>query len=374
MQIEIKEVISKSDYKKFINLPYTLYKNNKYWVPPIKSEELKNILPDKNPAFKSSEAKFWIATQNNICIGRIGCIIQHDYNKKMNEHKARFTRIEFIDDYRVSEALIKTVENYAKSKGYFTLQGPLGFNNLDGQGLLVEGFDYLQSIGSIYHLPYYKTHLEKFGYVKETDWIEFRLSLEDKIPEKATKLIEIIKKRYKLKVRSYNTKSELKPMGYPIFKLINDTFKELFSVTAFSDDMIKFYMDKYFNILNPNFVKTVLNAEDKLVGFIIAIPSLSEAMQKANGKIFPFGIFAIQKALKKPKEVDLLLTGIDPKLQGQGVSALLIYELQKEMLNHNVKHVETTGIFETNHKAIQHWKNYKHIQHKRKRCYTKELQ
>ena len=249
------------------------------------------------------------------------------------------------------------------------IHGPLGFTNLDQQGLLIEGFDYLPSIASTYHHEYYQAHFEKFGYEKENDWVEFRLKVSD-IPEKAIKLNDIIIKRYALNVLKFNKTKELLPYSIKIFELLNLAFEELNYVSEFDKKTMTYYADKYFKILNPKFVK-VVEKDNVMVGFIIALPSLSETMQRIKGKLFPFGVFHILNAMKKPKVVDLLLTGIDPKYQGMGVSALLITELQKTMLDHGVQHVETTGIFETNHKAIQHWKNYEHIQHKRRRCYKK---
>lgn len=372
MIINIKEVTNQVDRKQFVNLQFDLYKGNQFWVPPVKADEVKSLDPSQNPAFRFCKAKFWLAFQGQLCVGRIGAIINEKHNEKLDTSIGRISRVEFIDDIHVSGALVQVAENWLKEQGMKEVQGPLGFTNLDTQGLLIEGFDHLQSIASVYHLPYYHDHFIQLGYEKEIDWVEFRLTIEE-IPEKAAKLAEMIRQRYQLKILTFKSRKELQVHGTRIFQLLNKAFEELFSVTAFDDEMITYYANKYFKLLNPEFVKLIETNEGNLAGFIIGLPSLSKAMKKANGRLFPFGFLSVLKALKHPEEMDILLTGVDPKLQGQGIPALLINELQKTILSHRIEFVETTGIFETNHKAIQHWKNYKHIQHKRRRCFRKTL-
>lgn len=371
MLVTIQPCDSISDLKKFVQFPYDLYRNNKYWVPPMRADELQALQPHTNPAYKSSEAQFWIAVKHGKVAGRIGAIINRAYNEKAGTHLGRITRLEFIDDKEVSKTLLDTAEKWIKDRGMEGVHGPLGFTNLDHQAILIEGFDYLPSIASEYHLPYYKEHMEAAGYKKEMDWVEFRLKLAGEIPEKALKLNEMIQKRYKLKVIHFNSQKEMKHYAPRVFELLNNAFGELFSFVNMDKELSDFYIKKYFNVLNPKFVKIIEDENGNLIGFIISLPSLSEAMQKAKGKLFPLGWYHILRALKKPKVVDLLLTGIHPDWQAQGVSAILITELQKVMMDHGVSHVETTGIIETNEKAINHWKNYDHIQHKRKRCFIK---
>lgn len=373
MSVTIRAINTKADFKKFVQFPFDLYKNNKYWVPPIKDDELKSLMPETNPAMKYCTTAFWLAEKDGKVVGRIGAIINPAANEKYNEKMCRLTRLEFIDDAEVFQKLISTVEQWALDQGMDGVHGPLGFTNLDHQAVLIEGFDQLPSIASEYHMPYYKTHIEAHGYEKEIDWIEFKLKVLEAIPEKAVKLNELIKKRYNLTVKSFNNKEELKAVALQVFHLLNTSFDELFSFVKMPDDVLNFYIDKYIEVLNPKFVKVVEDPEKKIIGFIVSLPSLSEAMQKAKGKLFPFGFVHIMKALKKPKVADLLLTGIHPDWQAQGVSALLITELQQIMIEHGVEWVETTGMIETNEKAINHWKNYEHIQHKRKRCYRKML-
>lgn len=372
MSVSIKEVKTSSDYKAFVQFQFDLYKGNKYWVPPIFKDEVKAIQRDYNPAFQFCATKFWLAFKDGKVVGRIGAIVNQLALEKEGENVGRFTRTEFIDDAEVVDKLFATAEKWLIEQGMKKVQGPLGFTNLDHQGMLIEGFDHMPSAASEYHLPYYKDQLDRLGYEKEIDWVEFRLFIKE-VPEKAQRVADMMVKRNKLEVRHFESTKQLEPYAKQLFSLFNEAFSELFSVIPLNDKMVDYYINRYLMLMNPKFVKLVFDENKKLVAFIIGLPSLSEALQKANGKIFPFGWWHIRKALKHPKVVDLMLTGITPEYQGKGVAAILINELQKVMLEHGVKDVETTGIFETNTKAIQNWKNYDHIQHKRKRCWKKQL-
>ncbi len=372
MAITIREVKEAEDFKNFVNVQFDIYKGNSYWIPPIKKDELKALKSDFNPAFRFCTAKFWNAYKDGKCVGRIGAIINDKYNDKTNTKTGRFSRGEFINDIEVSKRLFETAEAWLKEQGMTEVQGPLGFTNLDHQGMLVEGFDHLPSAASEYHLPYYKEHLVKLGYEKEIDWIEFRLFLEG-MPEKAKRGAEIVKKRSNLTVKSFTKNSELQVYAVQLFEILNEAFKDLHSVVQLDKEMIDYYVKRYLMLLNPEFVKLVFDAEDKLIAFIIGLPSLSEALQKANGSLFPFGWYHLKKALKSPKVIDLMLTGILPEYQAKGVTAVLFYELHEVMEKYGVTEMETTGIFETNEKVIINWKNYENIQHKRKRCWKKAL-
>jgi len=369
--IHLKEVVSSRDINEFVRFPFDLYKYDKYWIPPLIKEEYKQIDPHINPAYEFCDAQFWTAWNNDKCVGRVGAIINHNYNDKIGKKMGRISRIEFVDDNEISSKLFAEAENWLKEKGMNAVHGPLGFTNFDNQGLLIEGFNYLPSVASVMHFPYYQKHFEDNGYQKEIDWVEFRLTIEE-IPEKAKRLAEIIKARNNLNVIRLTKKSDFKLYMEDIFHLLNKAFAELPYVAPFSDEMISFSADKYINVLQPKYV-VIIKKEEQIVGFIIGLPSLSEAMQKARGSLFPFGFLHILKALKKPKVVDLLLTGVDPHFQKLGLPAILINEIQKTLIENGVKYVETTGMFETNLKGATHWKNYNHIQHKRRRCFVKEL-
>lgn len=374
MAIEVLEVRTTDELKEFVELPFELYRDNPYWVPPIKSEERNALLPQKNPAMRGCDTILWIARKEGKCVGRLAGIIHHKHNEKTGEKMARFSRAEFIDDTEVVDTLFAQAEKWAKANGAGAIHGPLGFSNLDHQGMLVEGFDYLPSVVSEYHLPYYQEHMERLGYSKEMDWIEFRLSLAGfTLPDKAVRINDMVKRRYGLKVVNFKTRKELHEYGQRVFEILNSAFRDLFSVVEFNKETSSYYLNKYIPLLNPKFVKMIEDGEGKIAGFIIALPSLSRALQKANGKVFPFGFYHIRKALKNPTECDLLLTGVHPDWQGKGMVSLLFSELLQELIGSGIQHLETTGMLETNYKAIQNWKNFDHIQHKRKRCYRKDL-
>ncbi|MCB0429291.1 MAG: hypothetical protein H6585_15525 [Flavobacteriales bacterium] len=372
MAIDIKVVQSAADIKQFCDLPFELYRGNKFWVPPVKADERKALDPKLNPAFGFCDAKFFLAFRNGKCVGRTGAIINKAYNEKTGKRYGRINRIEFIDDTEVSKALLDACFNWFREENMELVHGPLGFTNLDTQGLLIEGFDHLPSIASVYHLPYYQQHFDQYGFEKENDWVEFRLTLSEIAVKKGLRGGEIVKKRYGFEVVNFSTRAELEAYGDRIFEVFNDAFQFLPYVNALNADMIQLYKDKYFKVLNPRFIKVVKKG-DEVVGFFVGLPSLSEAMQKAGGKLFPFGFTYVLKALKKPKVIDMLLTGVKQEYQSAGVAVILIGELQNEMLKAGINTMETTGIFESNGNVISNWKNYDHIQHKRRRCYVKPL-
>ena len=369
--IQIREVVSSRDYQDFLNFPFQLYKDNPYWVPPLKKGEQEMLDPKINPAYDFCDARFWTAWKDRKCVGRIGAIINHAYNEKINRQMGRFTRMEFIDDREVSSMLFATAEQWLRDQGMEAVHGPLGFSNIDNQGLLIEGFDYLPSQASVMHFPYYQEHIEALGYGKEEDWVEFRLTIGE-VPEKAQRLADIIMKRNNLQVLRFKDKSQFKQYANQLFRLMSDSFDELPYVTRFTDRMIDFIIKKYTDILQPKYIVLILR-DEQLVGFIVGMPSLSKALQKAKGKLFPTGLVHLQRALKKPEVVDLLLTGVDVHYQKLGLPAILINELQKSIIENGGKYVETTGMFESNLKGATHWKNYEHIQHKRRRCFVKSL-
>jgi len=370
MTIEIKEVKTQADRKAFVNVQFEIYKGSEYWVPPLKKDEINAINPEKNPAHKYCDAKYWLAYKNGKCCGRIGALINHHYNEKVGEKMGRFNRLEFFDDRNVFEALMKTAEDWLKQKEMKGIHGPLGFSNLDPQGLLVDGFDHLPSVASVYHHPYYFPYLEDYGFEKENDWVEFRLTVSD-IPEKGLKMVEMVKLRYGLKTLTFTNKNDIIKYLEKMFAVFNKAFAELPYMNELNSDMIYYYKKKYSGMINPKYVKLVEDKDSNLVAFIIGLPSLSRAMQKARGKLFPFGIFHLMKAMKNPEVIDLALTGVLPEAQSTGAPALFFSALQQQAIEKGVKYMETTGMFETNTKAIAFWKNYEHIQHKRKRCYKR---
>lgn len=373
MGIIIKEVADNQTLNDFVQLPYQLYKNETNWVPPMMSDEKSALIPEKNPAFDFCKVKFWVAYKDGKCVGRIGGIINALWIEKKGEKIGRFTRPEFIDDQEVSALLMTTVENWLKEEGMVEVQGPLGFSNLDHQGCLIEGHDWLPSVASDYHMAYYLNHFEQLGYEKEIDWVEFRITFPDALPEKSFKVADMLINRYGLQPLNFSSSKELEPYKEKVFELFNKAFAELFGTFELPQKLIDFYMSKFFPMLNARYVKIILDKEGEMAGFLIALPSLSKAMQKAKGKLLPFGWWHLMRALKKPNEMDLMLTGVKPELQRMGVAALLMNDLWKTAKEDGIKYVETTGMLENNHVAIQMWKSFDHIQHKRKRCFKKSL-
>jgi len=372
MSVEIIKVSSASDMKAFAKFPFSLYKGNSFWVPPIIKDEIRSTDPKENPAMEYCDSEFWLAKKAGHIVGRIGAIINHKYNEKVGSKLGRFSRLEFIDDEEVFVALMDTAINWIKDKGMTQAHGPLGFSNLDTQGMLIEGFDHLQSVASVYHLPYYLGYLEKYGFKKENDWVEFRLTLGERARNKANRGAALIKKRYGFEVKSFSKSEEMKPYVKDVFKILNMAFVDLPYVTPFNDKMVDLYAEKYFKVINPKYVRMVTK-DGEVIGFLVAVPSLSEAMQKANGKLFPFGFVHILNAMKKPKVMDFFLTGVKPEYDNSGVAVILFAEVQEEMMAAGIDQMETTGIFEANHNVISNWKNYEHIQHKRRRCFIKDI-
>lgn len=370
---EIIEVTSPALRKEFVLLPFSIYKGNPYWVPPLIKGEIKNITPDQNPFFGFCDAKFWIARKDGKTVGRIGAIIHYAYIEKTQENYGRITRPEFIDDAEVVDALFRTAEEWIKAKGMVGVMGPLGFSNLDSQAMLVEGFDQMPSVASVYHLPYYKEHMERLGYAKHIDWVEFSLKLEE-IPEKAIRLNQIIQERYKLHVVQMKSRKMMRRYGHEIFHLLNKSFYDLFSFVPMDDKMIDYVLDTYLPVINPTLVHLVLTESNKVVGFIVPVPSLTKSMQLANGKLGLRAFGSILYSRKKNDTVDLYLTGVDPNYQSKGAVGLLISHAQHVMLKMGLRKAETTGMLENNQKAIQYWKQYENVQNKRKRCFIKTFE
>jgi hypothetical protein len=373
MSIIIKVVEDKSDLKKFIRFPFELYKGNAYWVPPLLMDEFKTFSKEKNPAFDFCEAKCWLAYKNDKIVGRICGIINHKFNKKFKEKSARLGWVDFIDDEEVSESLFKTVETWAKEKGMTSIHGPLGFTDFDGEGMLVEGFEELSTYGSIYNHPYYQRHIEKYNYVKDADWIEFQVLFNDGMPEKVSRIAEAVAQREELHMLQVKKAKEILPYAREIFYLINIAYKDLYGFVELSDKQIDMYVKAYFSFIKPDYLPIVLDKNNKVVGFGITMPSLSLAIKKNNGKLFPFGFIHILKAMKNNPCADLYLTAVHPDYQNKGVNAMLINQTNTAFKKDKIKFVETNRELEGNSKIQAQWRFFDKRQHKRRRCYKKEL-
>lgn len=372
MALTIEAIRGKKQKKAFVNLQFDIYKNMPLWVPPIKTDELNAIDAKHNPAIEYSESEFWLAYRDGKAVGRISAIINSKYNEKTGKKFGRFSRMEFIDDKEVFLLLMDTAVAWVKERGMEIVHGPLGYSNLDTQGMLIEGFDHLPSVASVYHMPYYKAHIDAYGFEKEIDWIEFRLILGEHALNKAKRGGAIVVKRYGYEVVRFAKTKDFLPYVKPMFNVLNEAFVKLPFVTPFNEKMVDMYTEKYFKLINPKFVR-IVKKEGEVIAFMIAVPSLSKAMQKANGKIFPFGFYHIMQAMKKPEVLDFFLIGVKPEYDRAGVAVILFAEILAEMEKQGIKFMETTGIFETNHNVISNWKNFEHIQHKRRRCFIKTI-
>lgn len=372
-KIELKEVNTLYELKQFVLFQYKLYKGNKFWVPPLRYDELLSLRKDKNPAFDFCDAKYWLAIKDGKIAGRIACIINKKYNDKWNAKSARFGWFDFIDDHNVSSALLSAAENWAKSQGMDCMHGPLGFTDMDGEGTLIEGFEEISTLGAIYNYPYYQEHIEKSGYIKDADWIEYEVTMNPVINEKVKRIAEIALTRNNLTVLKVKKAKELIPYAREIFSLLNEAYKDLYGFVELSEKQIDMYVKQYFGYILPEYVPVVLDSNNKVVAFGITMPSLSEALQKSNGNLFPFGFIRILSALKNSKKVDLYLTAVSPELQNKGVNAILIHEVNKVFVKNKIEKVETNRELEANSKVQAQWRFFDSRQHKRRRCYKKIL-
>ncbi len=373
MNIIIKEVKNKKELKKFVNFPYELYKDNKYWIPQLKRDEINLFRKEKNPAFDFCEVKLWLAYKNKNVVGRVAAIINNRFIEKWKDKYCRFGWIDFIDDENVSKALLATVENWAKEMGMEAVHGPLGFTDLDPEGMLIEGFNELGTIATIYNYPYYPKHLEKLGYSKDIDWVEYEIKVPQKVPEKIERIAKIVQKRNNLRVLRAKKIKELKPYMEEIFEVLNEAYKDLYGFVPLSKKQIQAYIKQYVSFANPKFISVILDANDKVAAFGITFPSLSKAFQKAKGKLFPFGFIHILKALKKTETIDLYLVAVRPDLQGKGVNSLIFNELIKIFINNKFIKAESNPELESNSKVQSQWKFFDRRQHKRRRCFIKKL-
>lgn len=374
MNVEIKKVEKNSELRKFITFPEKLYKNHPLWVPALLSDELNTLKKTKNPAFEFCEADYFLAYRGKEIVGRVAAIINHKANKDWNEVTVRFGWIDFIDDYEVSEALIDTVVKWGKAKGATRIKGPLGFSDMDKEGLMVDGFDKIQSITCIYNYPYYVVHLERLGFVKDIDWTQQILGVPELSPD-TLRYAELIEKRYGFHIFKAKNNKELEAKGEEIFNVLNDAWKgsSLYEFTRLSEAQIKAYVKQYLPMVNKDFICLVMNKEEKVVGFSICVPSLSYAMRKAKGRLFPFGFIHLLKALRKNDLLEAYMIGTLPEYQGKGVAILIFKHIHENAIKYGMKKMITNPQMETNRKVQSLWDSYEHEHYVRRRSYTKGI-
>ncbi|MFZ2782411.1 MAG: GCN5 family acetyltransferase [Rectinemataceae bacterium] len=374
MSIEIRKVSNNKELKAFVVFPETLYVDNPYWVPSPIFDEMNTLRKNKNPAFDFCEGEYWTAWKDGRMVGRVAGIVNRHYIEKWGNKYARFGWLDFIEDFEVAKALMETVEAWARSKGLEAIQGPLGFTDLDREGLLVEGFEERSTMATIYNHPYYVDYLDRLGYAKDVDWIEFLLQVPDSIPEKVLRVNEILSKRSGLQLYDWKKPKDLiARFGEQIFGLLDEAYKELYGTVPLSERQVKSYIDQYLGFVDPRFTKILVDGSGKLAAFALTIPSLAEALQKSKGRMFPIGWIRMLRALKKPVVMDMLLVAVRPEFKSRGVVALLMTALTQSAIDNGVKYAESNPELETNIAVQGLWKDYPKRQHKRRRAYIKKL-
>ena len=376
MALTILPVKTRKELKQFIRFNYELYKENPYSVPDLYEDMLGTLDPKRNAAFEFCEAEYFLAMRDGKVVGRVAAIINRRANEKWNIKAVRFGWIDFIDDEEVSKALIEKVEEWGRERGMEEIQGPLGFTDLDPEGMLIEGFDRISTMATIYNYPYYPVHMEKLGFEKDTDWIELLLKVPEKVPEKFERISAMVAKRFGLKARKFKSNRELERLyGKEIFDLINRCYAPLYGFSALSDKQIEQYIKMYLPLVDRRMIALITDKDEKLVGVGITIASLAEALQKAKGRLFPFGWFHIVKALflKRPTRLDFLIVAIDPEYQGKGVNAIIINEIMPNYIKMGFKDVESNPELEENTKVQAQWETFEKEQHKRRRAYKKSI-
>lgn len=376
MSIEIKELTSKKEIKQFIKFQWGLYRGVQQFVPPMMEFELGTFDKKKNPAFKTTQGRFWMAYKEGKAVGRIVGIIHNEEAKE--DKRIRFGWIDFIDDIDVSTALINTVEEWGKTEGLETIHGPLGFTDLDFEGTLVEGFNQMSTQATMYNFPYYKDHFEKLGFVKAVDWTEARIkvplgdkALEADLDRKAN----IVSNRYGMHIKEFKSGKEILKYADDFFELLNNTYGHLYGFHKLTNEQVNYFIDSYFGFVQKDFILMIVDDEDKLVGAAITFPSLSKAFKKAKGHMYPFGFIHVLKAFYKNDILDFFLIAAKEEYQRKGFNALLWKRLFWACNKHKIKEIWSGQMLETNDNVNNLWSKYQSAKDEeiRRRCFTKSI-
>ena len=374
MSIIIKEVLSKKDLKNWVEFPNKLYKDVPSYVPFLTPDEIGTFSKDKNPAYEFCETKLFLAYKDGKIVGRIGGLINHAYNKKWNKNAIRFTRFDFIDDENVSKALFNEVVKWGKQNKLTSIMGPIGFTDLDHEGMLVEGYDELNMSITFYNHPYYLKHMEKLGLVKDVDWVEYQITIPNEINPKIEKLSNHLLKKNGYSLVTYNDRKVLKKDAYEAFKVIDEAFSVLYGTVPLTDKVIDNAINDYIPIVNLKYIVSVKDNLGNIIGFGVLVPSIAKALKKSNGKLFPFGIFRMLSALQGKNDVlEMFFVAVKEEHQNRGIPGIMMNHLLKVCLENGVKYCETGPELETNISVQSLWKSFTARQHKRRRCFTKEI-
>ncbi len=376
MAIVIQEVKTKWQLYQFVKFYNDLYKDCKEFCPRLILDEMNTFNRKKNPSYDVCESVEYLAYRDGKIVGRVAGIINREANKSWNVKKVRFGWIDFIDDLEVSRALLDAVAAWGKSKGMTELNGPVGFTDWDYEGLLIEGFEYLCPMASLYNYPYYQKHMEAYGLTKENDWIEIQMQAQCETPERVLRIDKLVRERYNLRVDKVHSAKELvKKYDLKYMDMLDEAYQALYNFQPMTERQKCYYRDHYFSLLNFDFVTIVVNDKDEIVGVGVGMPDVSHALRKCKGRLFPFGWIRLLRALKAKQmdAFDLLLIGVRPDYQGMGVNAVIIADQHPYFRKYGIQRVETTSIMETNTRNIANWEMFPHKQHKRRRAYMKQI-
>ncbi len=371
--ISIKEAVSKKELTDYIKFPFSLYKENKFWVPPIIADELETFDKTKNPAFENAEAYFYLAYRDTKIVGRIAAIINWNEVNSQQKKKVRFGWFDVIDDLEVTKVLLEKVYELGRKNNLEYVEGPMGFSNLDKVGVLTEGFDEIGTMITWYNFPYYAEHFEQLGFVVEKEYLENKFPFKNVKLEFFDKAQELIKRRYNLKPLNFKKTKAVLPHVDKMFDLFNASYANLSSFVAISEREKEYFKKKYISFINPEYIKFVEDKDGNLVAFAIVMPSFSEALQKAKGKLFPFGIFHMLHARKNSKDVTFYLIGVHPEYQNKGVHAILFKEMHTTFTEKGIQNCIRTPELADNHAIHLLWKNFEPVTHCRRKTFKKIL-
>lgn len=374
MSIVIKEVTTKKDLKKWIAFPNSLYKDNAYYVPFLANDEAETFSPDKNPAYAFCETKLFLAYREQQIVGRIAGLLNHAYNKKWGKNAIRFTRFDFIDDYEVSQALFDRVVAWGKEKGLTEIMGPIGFTDMDHEGMLIEGFEELNLSITFYNHPYYIDHMERLGLKKDIDWIEYRIDVPERLDPRFEKIGSRLVQKNGYEVVTYTSRKVLYQDALEAFKIIDVAFSKLYGTVPLTPEVIRHAIDNYVPVVNLDYVCSVKNQEGNIIGFGVLVPSIAKALKKSDGKMLPLGVFRLLKALNgKNDTLEMFFVAVKPEYQSLGLPAILISTLTPKIIENGVKYCETGPMLETNTAVHSMWRHFDKRQHRRRRCYIKAI-
>jgi hypothetical protein len=373
MPVTIKEVFTGRGLKNFIKFPEKLYRNHPNWVNPLREDEYNTLHKKKNPAFEFCSARYFIAYKEGKAVGRVAAIVNRNANRDWNENYMRFGWLDFIDDIEVLRALMKKVEELAREQGLEAINGPFGFTDMDREGLLVEGFENKGSFTTLYNFPYYGEYLEQLGYLPDADWRQREYDVPEAVPEKLKQFSRIVKEKYGVRVLEKVSRKRLRKYATGMFRTLNRSFRPLYGFTPLSDKQVEMYINQFLPLINFDLICLVIDKEENVVGFAVTMPSLSDAVKRAKGRLFPFGIFHLLFALKKYEVIDMLMIGIDPAYQNKGINALIFDHLNSNFIKLGVKRVIANPQLDSNFAVKKIFEYYPGRPYMTRRCYLKKL-